>query len=324
MSDDEYYQSKSITLSIDSRTEIMQERNKRNITQSDLAFQINIPKKDMRDIENGKKIPNDKEIHSIEKILNITLIFDCSFDITIDDIKYDWKLLQYVKNQTLEMCEVAVSKSWQAIKYVKKQTPKLCEMAAKKNWRSLEFIKKQTPDICKSAFENDWHAIQFIQFQTPEICEVAVKNNGLSIQYVIQQTDYLSELAVNQNWKALKFVKNQTKEICIAAIKKNYLAIELVRMPTQSICLKAIEIDIKAIKLIKMRPLRLVISSTPLTDDCCSICQSNDDEPWSKLIMCKHKFHTKCFELCDYRIYKNCPLCRTVYQLEEERKDINY
>jgi DNA-binding XRE family transcriptional regulator len=323
MSDDEY-QSKLITLSIKSRNEIMQERNIRGLTQENFAFQINISKKDMRDIENGKKLPNDKEINSIEKVLNITLIFDCNFEITFNDVKYDWKLLQYVKNQTSEMCEIAVSKSWQAIKYVKNQTPKLCEIAAKKNWRALEFIKKQTPDICKYAFENDWHAIKFIQFQTPEICEIAVKNNGLSIQYVIKQTDDLCELAVNQNWKALLYIENQTKELCIAAIKKNYLAIELVRRPTQSIYMKAIDIDIKALKLIKIRPLKLVISSTPLTDDCCSICQSNDDEPWSKLIMCKHKFHTKCFQLCDSSIHKKCPLCRTVYQLEEEKIDIYY
>jgi DNA-binding XRE family transcriptional regulator len=322
MSDDEYSQSKMITLSHKSRNEIMLERNKRNLTQSDLAFQMNIPKKDMRDIENGKKILNDKEINNIEKFLNITLIFDCDFEITIDDIYNDWRLLQYVKNQTLEMCEIAISKSWQAIKYVKNQTPKLCEMVAKKNWRSLEFIKKQTPEICKNAFENDWHSIQFIQFQTPEICKVAVKNNGLSIQYIIEQTNDLCELAVTQNWKALKFVKNQTLEISISAIKKNYLAIEFVRNPTQFICLKAIEIDIRALKLIKLRPLKLIMSSTPLTDDCCSICQSNDDEPWSKLLMCKHKFHTKCFQLCDTSIYKKCPLCRTVYQLEEEKKDI--
>lgn len=316
MSDDEYYQSKRITLSIDSRNEIMQKRNKRGFTQENFAFQINISKKDMRDIENGKKILTDKQINSIEKLLNITLIFDCNFEITIDDVKYDWKLLQYVKNQSPEMCEVAVSKSWQAIKFVKKQTPKLCEMAAKKNWRALEFIKKQTPEICKYAFENDWHSIQFIKFLTPEICEAAVKNNGLSIQYIIPQTNDLCELAVTQNWKALKFIENQTKEICIAAIKKNYLAIELVRKPTQSICMKAIEMDIKALKLIKTRPLKLVISSTPLTEDCCSICHTNDEEPWCKLIMCKHKFHKKCFQLCDSRINKNCPLCRTVYQLE--------
>jgi DNA-binding XRE family transcriptional regulator len=324
MSDDEYFQSKVITLSNESRTEIMQERNKRKITQSELAFQINIPKKDMRDIEIGKKILTDKEITNIEKFLNITLIFDCNFEITLDDIKYDWRLLQFVKNQTLEMCEIALSKSWQAIKYVKNQTPKLSEIAAKKNWRALEFIKRQTPEICKHAFENDWHSIQFIQFQTPEICAVAVKNNGLSIQYIIKQTDELCELAVSQNWKALRFIKNQTKEICITAIKKNYLAIELVNNPSESICLKAIEINTKAIKFIKMRPLKLIISSTPLTDDCCSICQSNDDEPWSKLLMCKHKFHTKCFQLCDSSIHKKCPLCRTIYQLEEEKKDIYY
>jgi ribosome-binding protein aMBF1 (putative translation factor) len=69
MSDDEYFQSKVITLSNESRTEIMQERNKRKITQSELAFQINIPKKDMRDIGIGKKITTP-QISVMEQMKN--------------------------------------------------------------------------------------------------------------------------------------------------------------------------------------------------------------------------------------------------------------
>lgn len=111
MSDDEYYNSNPITLSIESRKEIMQMRQIRNMTQNELAFQMNIAKKDMRDIETGKKFPNDKEIYTIEKMFNIALKFDCNFEITLDDIKYNWKLLQFVKNQTPEMCEIAVSKN---------------------------------------------------------------------------------------------------------------------------------------------------------------------------------------------------------------------
>jgi len=326
MSDDydEYESFKQITLSIDSRKEIMQQRMKKGLSQIELANLISIPKTNMRDIENGKLIPNDKTISILEKELNIVLSFDCNLEITIDDIKINWRLIQYVKNQNHEICEIAVTKNWQAIKFIRNQTPKLCELAVKKNWRALEFIKKQTPELCKYGFENDWHCIQYLKFQTPEISEIAVKNNGLSIQYIIEQTDSLCELAVTHNWKALKFVRNQTKNVCIAALKNNYMAIEMVRNQTESICLKALEIDWKALKFIKLRPLKLVKNSTPLTDDCCSICQTNEEENWYQLIRCKHKFHSSCFDLCDKSSYKKCPLCRTEYVLPEEMKDIIY
>lgn len=52
------------------------------------------------------------------------------------------RTLQYVKEQTTELCLEAVKKNGYALEYVKDQTPEVCLEAALENSKALQFVKK--------------------------------------------------------------------------------------------------------------------------------------------------------------------------------------
>ena len=54
--------------------------------------------------------------------------------------KYVWTL-QYVKEQTPELCLVAVNQAGLVLKYVREQTPEICLAAIKRTKMSLYYVK---------------------------------------------------------------------------------------------------------------------------------------------------------------------------------------
>ena len=69
-----------------------------------------------------------------------------------------------------------------ALQYVNEQTHELCLEAVKQNGSALRFVKKQTPEICLAAVKQNG-ALQFVMEQTPEICLEAYRINKKVIPY---------------------------------------------------------------------------------------------------------------------------------------------
>lgn len=76
-----------------------------------------------------------------------------SADANIEKAKKNWRELEFVKDQTPEICLAAVNKCGLALKYVKEQTPEICLAAAKQNWKAFRFVKQEILD----EFENLIH-----------------------------------------------------------------------------------------------------------------------------------------------------------------------
>ncbi len=146
-------------------------------------------------------------------------------------IQQEPKRLMFVKNQTKELCLLAVRKNGTNIRYVKEQTPELCMEAVKQGGLSLKYVKDQTPELCMVAVKRDGYNIQYVKEQTPELCMEAVKQKGRYLQYVKDQTPELCLLAVRKNGNNLKYVKNQTYDICAEALKNNPDAYEHIKDP---------------------------------------------------------------------------------------------
>ena len=53
------------------------------------------------------------------------------WDEALEAVKQDWYALQFVKEQTEEICLEAVRKSWYALQYVNEQTEEICLEAVK-------------------------------------------------------------------------------------------------------------------------------------------------------------------------------------------------
>ena len=128
-----------------------------------------------------------------------------------------------------------ISKDGLLLEYINEQTPEICMKALKQNGLALEFVKEQTPEICMTAIKQNGSALQFVTepFLTEEICILAVKNNGFVLQFIKKHPNLLTEnvckFAVQESGCALQFIKNQTYEICILAVQRDSCALCFVK-----------------------------------------------------------------------------------------------
>ena len=137
------------------------------------------------------------------------------------------KAMTYVKDQTEEICILAVQQNSEALECVKNQTDAICILAVQQCGSALEYVEKQTNKICVAAVQQDSEALQYVEKQTDKICELAVKQNGRALKYVKNQTPKICELAVKQDGWALQYVKNRTREICEMAIQQDRSVMEI-------------------------------------------------------------------------------------------------
>ncbi|MBQ3421636.1 MAG: DUF4116 domain-containing protein, partial [Romboutsia sp.] len=128
-----------------------------------------------------------------------------------------------------------------ALQFVKEQTPEICLEAVKQNGYALQFVKEQTPEICLEAVKEGGWTFKYVKEQIPEICLEAVKKSGWALQLVKEQTPEICLEAVKQDGRALEYVKEQTPEICLAAVKEIGEAFEYAKFQTPEMCINAIK-----------------------------------------------------------------------------------
>jgi hypothetical protein len=79
-----------------------------------------------------------------------------------------------------------VKKYGYALQFIKEQTYELCLEAVKTSGCAcaLKYVKEQTPEICLASVKNSGCALEYVKEQTPELCWEAVKEHGWALQYV--------------------------------------------------------------------------------------------------------------------------------------------
>ena len=127
----------------------------------------------------------------------------------------------------IEQCAIACAL---ALEYVPEQTPDLCKFAIEHDFRALKYVKKQTHDLCKFAIEHDFRALKYVRDQTSELCELAINQNIIALKYVKKQTPESCEIYINKNGYALELVKEQTPELCMIDIKQNNIVLKFVKI----------------------------------------------------------------------------------------------
>jgi hypothetical protein len=113
---------------------------------------------------------------------------------------------------------------WKALEYVNEQTEEICKLAVQQDGYALQFVKEQTEEICKLAVHHKYGwALQFVKEQTEELCKLAVQQDGCALEFVKEQTEEICKLAVQRNWQALQYVnkkqfsKEQMEEIYVSS-----------------------------------------------------------------------------------------------------------
>lgn len=128
----------------------------------------------------------------------------------LEEVRQDGRALQYIPEQTEEICICAVSHVPEMLYMVRKQTPQICLEAVKRNGVMLHCVKKQTDKIRYPAVKNAAEALEFCDKQTEELCRIAVKKNGMMLRCVKKQTEVICAIALQQNKRAIKYVKHLT------------------------------------------------------------------------------------------------------------------
>jgi hypothetical protein len=141
------------------------------------------------------EILDDSEIYVESKkckaskfnIISIYSLYDfisnLPYDIQLFIVKQNGYVLQFIENQTPELCKEALQNGIE-IKFIKNKTEDLCKLAVSKNGISLIFIKNQTDEICKIAVQQYGKALKFVENQTFEICRLAVDQDYWAMQYI--------------------------------------------------------------------------------------------------------------------------------------------
>lgn len=90
-------------------------------------------------------------------------------------------LINFIKEQTDELCKIAVGQFGIALKYIINKTPELCKIAVNSRGIALEFVPEelQTEEICKIAVKENGYALKFVhkQFKTPELYNLVKQND---------------------------------------------------------------------------------------------------------------------------------------------------
>jgi hypothetical protein len=80
--------------------------------------------------------------------------------ITLDEIKRIGKGEIIVLSGSEAL--LAVKQKGYALQYVKEQTPEICMEAVKENGYALQYVKEQTPEICMEAVKENGYALQYV------------------------------------------------------------------------------------------------------------------------------------------------------------------
>jgi hypothetical protein len=171
----------------------------------------------------GRKIKTDRFI--LQNPLPVRVFMSQQNEETLIDYVYDDGLaLEYIDEQTPDICLLATRQNGRAIQFVKNPSPALWLEAVKQNGRALQHIPVQSQPLCMAAVKQTGYALRYVKKQDASLCMMAVHNNGLALKHVLCQTPYICKVACEQNGFALQFVRRQTPDIVAAALKANPLA----------------------------------------------------------------------------------------------------
>lgn len=220
----------------------------------DYDFLNSLEELDPADVLILTKIADD----DIFKEMKPSLLNEQTINILFEE---DVSLFRFIpeKQRTNEMCLKAVKSQACLLDFIENQTDEICKAAVEHDGHALKYIKSEnmTYPLCLAAVKQNGFAIQHVKdkFLTQELCLAAVKNMGLALMNVPDnlQTEEICIAAVRENWKALKYTAygSQTNAVCLEAVTICGDALEYVENQTPEICKAAIEEDEDALRFIR-------------------------------------------------------------------------
>ena len=145
-------------------------------------------------------------------------------DTLIDYVYDDGMNLEYIDQQTPDICKLALKQNGRSLQFVKNPNKSHYLEAITQTGRALQYVHEQTQSLCLHAVKQNGMSLKYVNKQDKTICMMAVHNNGNALKYVKEPTPYIYKVAVEQNGYALQYIEHQTDELVNLAILQNPLA----------------------------------------------------------------------------------------------------
>lgn len=95
------------------------------------------------------------------------------------------QLYQYVRNQTSEICFVAVNKNGFQFPHIGSHSNlKTFIENLNKYQCAIQFVQNQTYEICSQSIKHNPNSIMFVKNQTIELCNLAIEGDAFTIKYI--------------------------------------------------------------------------------------------------------------------------------------------
>lgn len=94
--------------------------------------------------------------------------------------------IQYIENQTEELCVASYNKDHDSFKYIKDPSYQLSLLAVSGKWRgeNIKYVKNQHVDLCKIAIKNNFNNLKYITNPTEELRQFAYSVSKYAIEYI--------------------------------------------------------------------------------------------------------------------------------------------
>jgi hypothetical protein len=92
-----------------------------------------------------------------------------------------WKQLPVKCSLSGHLAIKAVSQDGSALQYVNEQTPEICKKAVSQNGCALQYVNEQTPEICKKAVSQNGCALQYVNEQIFTQNKIKIEANGKTV-----------------------------------------------------------------------------------------------------------------------------------------------
>ena len=126
--------------------------------------------------------------------------------------KYTEKLINFINSISVESCEKIISSDGLLLQFIDNQTDELCVIACSNNLNAYQYIKNKSYKLDKKLLLIDGRILQFIDNQTDELCEIACKDNIYAYQYIKNKTIDLDNKLLKIDLKILQIIDNKIFE----------------------------------------------------------------------------------------------------------------
>jgi hypothetical protein len=151
--------------------------------------------------------------------------------VKIAALKRSGTALEYIKNPTPKMIEIALKSDGYALKYVKNPTPELQLMAVKQDPYTITLVKNPSEEMQLLAVKKDPNVIEYIKNPSKQVQLAAVNKEPEVINYIQKPDEDLVILAVTLDPELITAMNNPSKAVQMAAVEKNPRMIAYVTDP---------------------------------------------------------------------------------------------